>query len=161
MKKLAVATVALAILLFAAGCGQSSSTATSSSPESSPESSSSARTERVEVGEEIRADGGSFTRVSPEELKRTAGRRDFVLVNTHIPFAGDLPDTDLSIAYNEISDNLDKLPGKDERIVLYCRSGSMSNEAARTLVSLGYTNVWDLGGGMNAWRGAGFELVGV
>ncbi|MGI8650031.1 MAG: rhodanese-like domain-containing protein [Rubrobacter sp.] len=158
MKKLAVATVMLAIFVFAAGCGSGQSATApfdESKPTDEPKSAGS------EVGETIQAEGGAFTRVSPEELNRVAETQDFVLVNTHIPFAGDLPRTDLSIPYDEIADNLDELPGKDQRIVLYCQGGPMSDEAARTLVGLGYTDVWDLGGGMDAWQSAGFDLVGV
>jgi rhodanese-related sulfurtransferase len=87
-------------------------------------------------------------------------RRDLELVNTHVPFEGNIPGTDLSIPYDEIGRNLDRLPGEDARIVLYCRSGNMSTEAARTLVGLGYTDVWELGGGMIAWEKAGFRLSG-
>jgi len=35
----------------------------------------------------------------------------------------------------------------------------MSDIAARTLVGLGYTDVWDLAGGMDAWVAAGRQLV--
>jgi rhodanese-related sulfurtransferase len=35
----------------------------------------------------------------------------------------------------------------------------MSRIAAETLVRLGYINVWDLAGGFEGWRGAGFPLA--
>ena len=87
-------------------------------------------------------------------------RRDtFLLVNTHIPFAGDIPGTDLSIPYNEILGNLDLLPAdKDAEIVLYCRSDSMSHAAAEDLAEAGYTNVKNLVGGFNAWKDAGLPM---
>lgn len=113
------------------------------------------------VGVRIPAPGGSFTRISPSELRDMLLREDFVLVNTHVPFAGNIPGTDLSIPYDEIGRNLDRLPAeRGARIALYCRSGSMSASAAKTLVGLGYEDVLDLKGGMIAWKAAGFRLEG-
>ena len=103
---------------------------------------------------------GSYRNISVEELQKILANKDFIFVNVHIPFEGDIADTDLSIPYNEVEQNLDRLPAeKEAKIVLYCRSGHMSSIAAKTLVGLGYTNVWNLEGGMLAWEEAGLPLV--
>lgn len=113
-----------------------------------------------EVGRPIKTSGGVYTDISVNELKGLQqGSDDFLLVNTHIPFEGDIPGTDLSIPYDEIAQNLDQLPAdKDAPIVLYCRSDRMSIIASETLVDLGYTNIYNVDGGMIAWERAGYAL---
>ena len=111
------------------------------------------------AGETVTSAGGTYQNVSLAELKTMLKEKDFVFVNVHIPFAGNIPGTDLSIPYNELEQNLSQLPSdKNAKIVLYCRSGRMSEIAAEELVSLGYTNVWNLKGGMADWEEAGFTL---
>jgi rhodanese-related sulfurtransferase len=103
---------------------------------------------------------GSYRQVAASGLADMLKNKDFVLVNVHIPFAGDIPETDLSIPYNQIEQNLSQLPtAKDAKILLYCRSGRMSAIAAEKLVSLGFTNIWDLKGGMVEWENSGFDIV--
>lgn len=110
-------------------------------------------------GETVTAGGGSYQSVTAAELHTMLKNKDFVFVNVHIPFAGNIADTDLSIPYDQIEENLSQFPSdKNARIVLYCRSGRMSQIAAEKLVSLGYTNIWDLKGGMADWEQAGFDL---
>jgi len=47
----------------------------------------------------------------------------------------------------EISERAEaELPDKDATILVYCRSGRRSASAAEILVSMGYTNVYDIGG---------------
>lgn len=101
-----------------------------------------------------------YVDISVEQLKPALANKDFTMINVHIPYEGELPQTDAFIPYNEIEANLSQLPAdKDARIVLYCRSGRMSTEAAPILVNLGYTNVVELDGGMQAWQAAGNELI--
>jgi rhodanese-related sulfurtransferase len=111
------------------------------------------------TGETVDAPGGSYENVTPKELNMMLKDKDFILVNVHIPFAGNIAATDSSIAYDQIEQNLAQLPtDKNAKIVLYCRSGHMSQIAAEKLVTLGYINVWNLKGGMNEWEKAGFDL---
>jgi rhodanese-related sulfurtransferase len=99
-----------------------------------------------------------YADISVHQLAEMLPDKDFTLVNVHIPYEGELEQTDLFIAYNRVADNLDQLPHKDAPIVLYCRSGRMSTEAATELAALGYTNVMELNGGFIAWQAAGYEL---
>ena len=113
------------------------------------------------VGKTVTVDGGSYTRVAPDELNIMLKNKDFVFINVHIPLEGNIADTDLSIPYDQITDpgNLAQLPtNKNAKIVLYCRSGRMSQIAVEALVKLGYTNIWDLAGGMVDWEQAGYVL---
>lgn len=158
--------VVLTMVLTLSGCSEQGGDQANSAGQGKPDTprgSGQTSPEGVEEspGEQVSVAGGPFTRVSPGELNGMLEGGDLPLVNVHVPFQGDIPGTDLSIPYNEIPQNLDRLPGKDARIVLYCRSGSMSQQAARTLVELGYTDVWDLKGGMIAWEDAGYRLQGV
>jgi len=84
---------------------------------------------------------------------------DYTIVNVHIPYAGEIEGTDANIAYNDIEALTAALPDKDAPIILYCRSGNMSEQASQALLELGYTQVWDVPGGMNAWRDSGRELI--
>lgn len=111
------------------------------------------------TGEKISVDGGAYTSVQAAQLNTMLKNKDFLLVNVHIPFEGNIAGTDLSIPYDQVEQNLNQLPAdKNAKIVLYCRSGRMSQIAAEKLVSLGYTNIWDLKGGMVAWEQAGYEI---
>ncbi len=111
------------------------------------------------TGQTVTAANGSYQNLTPAELHAMLKNKDFVFINVHIPFAGNISDTDLSIPYDEIEQNLSQLPSdKNTKIVLYCRSGHMSQIATEKLVSLGYTNIWNLKGGMVDWEQAGYKI---
>lgn len=104
--------------------------------------------------------GGSYTDVSAAGLASMLESKDFPLINVHVPYDGEIEGTDLFVPFDEIELNLDKLPvEKGAKLVIYCRSGGMSAIATRTLVNLGYTDVWNLDGGMIAWEDGGHLLA--
>ena len=146
MSVLLAATAALAMVV--ASCGQ-------------PQSGTGTGDDAVGQGD-VAAPASDFAKnadgyvdITVDQLAGMMDQKDFALVNVHVPYEGELPGTDVSIDYRQIADNLDKLPtDKDAPIVIYCRSGRMSTEAAQVLASLGYTNVMELDGGFNAWRQA-------
>jgi rhodanese-related sulfurtransferase len=115
----------------------------------------------TEIQKEVRVEkDGSFLKIDASALAEMLKKKDFIFINVHIPYEGEIEQTDLFIPYNEIEQNLDKLSrNKDTKIVLYCRTDWMSDIAALTLVELGYKNVWRLKGGMIEWEKAGYERL--
>ena len=88
-------------------------------------------------------------------------RNNAVLLNVHVPFAGDIEGTKLSIPFDQIADEVKLLPpALDTPLLVYCRSGRMSAIAAAELIRLGYRDVSDLDGGMLAWEKSGRSLAG-
>lgn len=65
----------------------------------------------------------------------------------------------VNIPVREVLANLDKLPGLDEAIVVTCASGHRGSMVMSALKLLGYTNVRNLGGGVNAWKKAELPVV--
>jgi len=87
--------------------------------------------------------------------------RELILINVHIPYAGEIPGTDLRIPYDQIGAYREQLPvDRNTTIVVYCRSGPMSKMAVDTLVQLGYARIYDLPGGMDLWKAQGYPLIG-
>ncbi len=73
-------------------------------------------------------------------------RRKEEYVAGHIPNAVLLPN-------EEIEDEMPaQLPDKDQIILIYCRSGNRSKQAAQKLVDMGYTNIYEFGG-IIEWTG--------
>lgn len=74
---------------------------------------------------------------------------DFILldVRTDEEYTEEHIEDALLIPDYEIENRADKeLPDKNTVILIYCRSGRRSENAAKKLVDRGYTNVYDFGG---------------
>lgn len=64
----------------------------------------------------------------------------------HIPGAALLPNETIG------TEDIPLLPDKDQLILVYCRSGNRSKQAAEKLAQLGDTNIVEFGG-INSWTG--------
>ncbi len=110
-------------------------------------------------GASVAVPGGSYLNVAPAALDSMLRSKDFLLVNVHVPYEGEIRLTDALVPYDKTAELLKVLPAdRKARIVLYCRSGRMSDIAARFLVKHGYTNLANLEGGMIAWEQAALPI---
>ena len=73
-------------------------------------------------------------------------RRPDEFAEKHIPGAINVPNESIG------TEAIPELPDKDQLILVYCRSGNRSKQAAKKLVELGYTNIVEFGGIID-WTG--------
>ena len=112
------------------------------------------------IGTVVAGQGGSWTNISPDTLASKLKAKDFTLLNVKTPYIGEIDGTDLYVPYTDLAARASELPAnKAASIVVYCRSGHESAIAAQTLLDLGYTNILNLDGGMDAWTASGRALV--
>lgn len=97
---------------------------------------------------------GHYQKISSQELKEMveAGNTLIILdVRTQEEYDEGHAKGAILIPNETIgSERPELLPDLDADIIIYCRSGSRSAQAALKLIALGYTNVYDLGS-INNW----------
>jgi phage shock protein E len=98
-------------------------------------------------------------RISPSEYQSDFASKEHVLVDVRTPeeYNQGMIEDAININVEELASRVDELP-KDEPIVLYCRSGNRSAQAAQILEDAGFTEVYDLGGIID-WTAQGNTLV--
>ena len=106
--------------------------------------------------EEVKSE---FTSITSGELESMLANKDFVLIDVHTPEQRHIPGTDFMAPYNEVEKIEMVLDNKDIKVLLYCRSGSMSKIAAQELVDRGYSNVYELTGGLHDWTSRGRDTI--
>ena len=113
------------------------------------------------AGVPVRLELGTYYNITPAQLAEMLKHKDFYFVNVHVPYAGELEQTDAFIPFQstETQRVTDYPADKSAKIVLYCRSGRMSTIVAQEQVKAGYTNVWNLDGGFEAWEQAGYSVI--
>ena len=90
-----------------------------------------------------------------EAVDMMAQETGYIILDVRRPdefAAGHIPGA-INVANESIgTDEILELPDKDQLIMVYCRSGRRSKEAAEKLVKLGYTNIVEFGGILD-WKG--------
>ena len=98
----------------------------------------------------------SYTQISQEQAKEMMARDDgHIIVDVrrqdeydagHIPGAVLIPNESIG------TERPEELPDPDQIILIYCRSGNRSKQAAQKLFDMGYTNIFEFGGIID-WTG--------
>jgi rhodanese-related sulfurtransferase len=101
--------------------------------------------------------------ISPAEFKKKIETDEYVLVdirtakeytNEHILGA----DLNLDFYADDFAEQVNKLD-KDKKYLYYCRTGHRSGQAGHYAEQFGFKNVYELEGGISAWKKAGYEIV--
>lgn len=104
-------------------------------------------------------DQNGYENIYIDQFVKMMDHKDFILINVHVPYYGEIAQTDLVVPFNEIEQHIKDLPkDKNAQIVVYCMMGPMGDIAAEKLASMGYTRVSNFQGGMMAWTQAGRHL---
>lgn len=82
-------------------------------------------------------------------------KENLILLDVRNPaelLRGKIPDA-LNLPVDEIADKIQNLiPDKNQKIYVYCLSGTRSDKAASTMIAMGYSNVFSMTNGLLRWR---------
>ncbi len=101
----------------------------------------------------------SYTDITVDEAKELIESGKAFLLDVRTP--AEYKEVHIKGAYliplNELEDRLDELP-KDKPILVYCRTGHRSIIAAEILVKNGFSQVYNMKGGIYEWIEHGYEV---
>jgi rhodanese-related sulfurtransferase len=87
---------------------------------------------------------------------------DYQLVDVRTPNEYDMGHLEGAELINFMADSFEseisKLD-KNKPVLVYCAVGGRSGQAASKLKKLGFTQIYDLNGGMNAWNASNMKVV--
>ena len=147
MKKYFI-TIIVAVMLVLAGC--------SCSKESDNSANTSTLTSVNEEKKDMTEKNKTYKQISQEEAKEMMKKDDgHIIVDVrrqdeydsgHIAGAILIPNESIGTSQPEQLKDLNQI------ILVYCRTGNRSKQAAQKLADMGYTNVYEFGG-INTWDG--------
>lgn len=101
----------------------------------------------------------AFTSLSPQQFNQELLNGDYMLLDIrtleeynagHLTNARQI-DYYQTQSFSQYLNTLDK----NAKYLIYCRSGSRTSNALALMKQKGFTQVWDLSGGFNAWTAQG------
>lgn len=102
-----------------------------------------------------------FKAINTAEAVRLYNDDAFLLdVRTAAEFKEEFIGNAVNVSVNELAAKQNQLPkDKETPILVYCLTGARSQRVAGTLAKQGYKNVYNLSGGINAWKTAGLPIT--
>ncbi len=147
MKKYFITTI-VAVMLVLAGCSCSKGADNTANTSSS--------TNVNEENKNMMANNKTYKQISQEEAKEMMKKDDGHIIvdvrrqdeydNGHIVGAILIPNESIGTSQPEQLKDLNQI------ILVYCRTGNRSKQAAQKLADMGYTKVYEFGG-INTWDG--------
>jgi len=113
---------------------------------------------KIELVNDEMSNKTEYKKISSEEAKKIIANEEVIILDVrtkdeydsgHIENAVLLPVADIDTKAFGVFTN------KDDKILVYCRSGNRSATASKLLIKMGYTEVYDFGG-INDWP---YEIV--
>lgn len=160
MKRQVIAAAAMAVLLLlAGGCsGQTQPTQQTQDTQSTQQTQETQQTQDTQPprNTEETTMTGHWESISQEDAaQRMTMREDLLIVDVRQPYeyeAGHIPGA-ICVPNEDIGTEMPAaLPDLDQVLLVYCRSGRRSKEAAEKLAQIGYTNIYEFGGILD-WTG--------
>lgn len=106
-----------------------------------------------------------YTDISAKQGKEMIDRKEVFILDVRTPeeyASGHIRGSTLlaiqDIQEPQLGEKLKQIP-KDGKILVYCRSGRRSTQASEILVENGYSEVYNMKGGILEWMNAGYEVV--
>lgn len=148
-KRLVMGAILISAAVVLSACG-------SNGAESSPKETKENIQSTTEAGQNTSETAGKaeYQKLTAEEAKKRIDSGDNLVildVRTQEEYDEKHIDGAVLIPNEEIGEEpLAQLPDLNQEILIYCRSGNRSSQAAKKMLKAGYTNVYDFGG-INDW----------
>ncbi len=90
-----------------------------------------------------------YQQITQEKAKKMIDNEKVIILDVREQFEYDEShiENSILIPLGEVTSRVEiELPNKDEKILIYCRSGRRSKHASIVMVMLGYKNIYEFGG---------------